>query len=118
MRRPVNEWAQEKGHVGFDAWKFEAAKKAAASVPRADKEPARPWVEGAEVTEEEYDAAVKAAESVSLGYSHAPQARPLKEWSGGDPALLKSVMAHQGWSEDQQITQSEFEAAKAALHKG
>ena len=69
MRRPVNEWAQEKGHVGFDAWKFEAAKKAAEGIQRADGEPGRPWVEGAEVTEEEYDAAVKAACTTSLsGY--------------------------------------------------
>lgn len=57
MRRTLEEWAADKKHVGLEAWKFAAAKAHAK------------WVEGAEVTEEQYDAAVEAACNVSLsGY--------------------------------------------------
>jgi len=57
MQRIVEEWANDKGHVGRDAWKFAAAKAHAK------------WVEHAEVTEEQYDAAVNAACNTSLsGY--------------------------------------------------
>jgi len=57
MQRIVEEWASAKGHVDRDAWKFAAAKAHAK------------WVEHAEVTEEQYDAAVNAACNTSLsGY--------------------------------------------------
>jgi hypothetical protein len=57
VRRRVEDWAADKKHVGRDAWKFAAAKAYAK------------WVEDAEVTEDDYDAAVDAACNTSLnGY--------------------------------------------------
>lgn len=56
--RTIEAWAKVKNHTGFDAWKFAAAKGA------------KQWPEGAEVTEAQYDQAVRDASNAPLGYDH------------------------------------------------
>lgn len=54
-RRPIEGWAKAKQP---ELWRYRAAKAL------------RDWPIGAEVTEAEFDEALKAAGEISLGYSH------------------------------------------------
>jgi hypothetical protein len=102
-RKPIEQWAEAKKHTGAESWKFAVAKAF------------RQWPEGAEVTETDYDKAVKEASDQPLGYGAPRQTKPLHEWAEEDAALVNRITAYQGWSRDEQITEQEFNAAKALV---
>jgi hypothetical protein len=98
-RKPAEQWATAKQHT----WQFAAAKAF------------RQWPVGAEVTEKDYDVAVKEASEQRLGYSVPLATKPLRDWAGDEHVLLEQVRAYQGWPEDQAITEAEFKAAVALI---